>query len=419
MQTYDQHSGCAWTEPRGGVSSVTSTTRRAEIPFDPCRLPVFTRRRFASPTPTPKKRSASPRKIWTPSPRQAPLIPASPTPTKSRGETRGAVSSEALRVQSPTPSFESESDLSYSVPDSPSTFEPAADPSAIPPSPTPTHIRFDDRGYPYQPSGGRRAATEGAWTDATPSLGWSTPKGDRSRHGSTPSESLLQTPSTPHSLPHDRGLLRPVRAEMSTPGSNPFPTPVSMPDTCERSTSPPERLSIRYLTPATPTQSNTRCDWRDVPYTPRTIRKQPYSAVPSTPNQTITSDLVPTMPIVSRQITSTEVQPAQPAPKLLHHVSSNGGPVAALKRYVQAKLLDPQLSGMSLFLHSPRRRVAFFSRKIRDKERETAKEWHQVAVSRESREVNHVGSMLISVNGGVGVKIVHAVHTMNLGSRNR
>jgi hypothetical protein len=125
------------------------------------------------------------------------------------------------------------------------------------------------------------------------------------------------------------------------------------------------------------------------------------------------------MPIVSRQITSTEVQPAQPAPKLLHHVSSNGGLVAALKRYVHAKLLDPQLSGMSLFLHSSRRRVAFFSRKSREKERETAKEWHQMARSSESLGVNDVNGILRSVNDEVGVKIVHAVHTMNLGSRNR
>jgi hypothetical protein len=189
-------------------------------------------------------------------------------------------------------------------------------------------------------------------------------------------------------------------------------------DTRERSTSPPERLSIRYLTPITPTQSGVR-DWWNMPHTPRTIRKQPYSAVPYTPSQEITSDLSLTVPFLPGQIANTEAQPAKSAPTLLHHVSSDGGPVAALKRYIQAKLLDPHLSGMSLFLHSPRRRVAFFCRKSRDKERETAKEWHQVAVSRESREVNHVGSMLISVNGGVGVKIVHAVHTMNLGSRNR
>jgi hypothetical protein len=70
-------------------------------------------------------------------------------------------------------------------------------------------------------------------------------------------------------------------------------------------------------------------------------------------------------------------------PKILHHVSSDGGPIAALKRYISTK--DEDLGGMSLFLHCPKKRVLLHSIERIRKERKIALEWNQILrVSSES-----------------------------------
>lgn len=64
-------------------------------------------------------------------------------------------------------------------------------------------------------------------------------------------------------------------------------------------------------------------------------------------------------------------------PKMLHHVSSDGGPIAALKRYILA-CKDEELGGMSLFLHCPKKRVPDHSIARIRKERKIAMEWNQL-----------------------------------------
>jgi len=84
------------------------------------------------------------------------------------------------------------------------------------------------------------------------------------------------------------------------------------------------------------------------------------------------------VPVETRQIE--EVLPNAPLarPKMLHHVSSDGGPLAALKRYMSATTNDEVLGGMSLFLHCPKKRVPLHSVERIRKERKIALEWNQV-----------------------------------------
>lgn len=66
-----------------------------------------------------------------------------------------------------------------------------------------------------------------------------------------------------------------------------------------------------------------------------------------------------------------------PAPIIIHHVSSSGGPLAALRRYDHAFRLDPSLSGMSLFLNCPKKRVPFSSELQLAKYRLVAEAWRK------------------------------------------
>jgi hypothetical protein len=90
------------------------------------------------------------------------------------------------------------------------------------------------------------------------------------------------------------------------------------------------------------------------------------------------------LPVQTRQVEEVILDIPRGRPKMLHHVSSDGGPIAALKRYISAKK-DEDLGGMSLFLHCPKKRVPLHSIERIRKERKIAVEWNPILrVSSES-----------------------------------
>jgi hypothetical protein len=90
------------------------------------------------------------------------------------------------------------------------------------------------------------------------------------------------------------------------------------------------------------------------------------------------------LPVQTRQVEEVVLDIPRGRPKMLHHVSSDGGPIAALKRYISATK-DEDTGGMSLFLHCPKKRVPSHSMVRIRKERKIALEWNQILrVSSES-----------------------------------
>jgi hypothetical protein len=83
------------------------------------------------------------------------------------------------------------------------------------------------------------------------------------------------------------------------------------------------------------------------------------------------------LPVQTRQVEEVVLDIPRGRPKMLHHVSSDGGPVAALKRYISATK-DEDLGGMSLFLHCPKKRVPLHSIERIRQERKIALEWDQI-----------------------------------------
>lgn len=79
-----------------------------------------------------------------------------------------------------------------------------------------------------------------------------------------------------------------------------------------------------------------------------------------------------------RQIQEVVIDIPRVPARLLHHVSSDGGPIAALKRYIAVSKDEPGLSGMSLFLHCAKKRVPFHSYARVRKERKIVMEWNQM-----------------------------------------
>jgi len=91
------------------------------------------------------------------------------------------------------------------------------------------------------------------------------------------------------------------------------------------------------------------------------------------------------LPVQTRHVEEVILEIPRGRPKMLHHVSSDGGPIAALKRYISATK-DEGLGGMSFFLHCPKKRVPLHSIERIRKERKIALEWNQIlGVSSESR----------------------------------
>ena len=83
------------------------------------------------------------------------------------------------------------------------------------------------------------------------------------------------------------------------------------------------------------------------------------------------------LPIQTRQVEEVFLDAPRARPKMIHHVSSDGGPIAALKRYISATK-DEGLGGMSLFLHCPKKRVPLHSIERIRKERKIALDWNQI-----------------------------------------
>jgi len=83
------------------------------------------------------------------------------------------------------------------------------------------------------------------------------------------------------------------------------------------------------------------------------------------------------LPIQTRQVEEVFLDAPRAKPKMPNHVSSDGGPIAALKRYISATK-DEESGGMSLFLHCPKKRVPLHSIERIRKERKIALDWNQI-----------------------------------------
>jgi hypothetical protein len=107
------------------------------------------------------------------------------------------------------------------------------------------------------------------------------------------------------------------------------------------------------------------------------IPQTPVSLCRPTPPLSVLRS-APERPILECNTTAVPRLDNNAVPKLLHHVSSEGGPISALKRYVLASKQDPRLSGMSLFLHCPKKRVPHRSTERIRKLRKIAMEWNNL-----------------------------------------
>jgi hypothetical protein len=242
----------------------------------------------------------------------------------------------------------------------------------------------------------------------------------RSRIGSpkppsTPPKRKPQPVFTPRSTPLDlKKLETPISVpspasptlEISLQALTPPPTPIPFSRFSQAPSTPglssgsssctPTRYQSRLLTPVTPT--HIRYDERGLPVDylspayPGPIPDQvisPWSnisgsqgrstqKIPQTPMPTTHSmpfrTLYPPIQAVAQSLP--DVMYAKP--KMLHHISSDGGPVAAMKRYPIASRKDETISGMSLFLHCPKKRVPHYSMDRVRREGEIAVEWNKL-----------------------------------------
>lgn len=209
---------------------------------------------------------------------------------------------------------------------------------------------------------------------------------------------------TPRSIPltpKPRRESAPVpQVQLLTPPPTPIPfstfseSPTTPGLTLSSSSSTPRSTRTRLITPITPT--HIRYDERGIARDDSDYGRSPASAVQYDPwsgyggledqeallrkMQTASEvQYVPWnhVPVENRQVKEVVPNPPLARPKMLHHVSSDGGPVAALKRYISATD-DEDLGGMSLFLHCAKKRVPLHSVERFRKERKIALEWNQV-----------------------------------------
>jgi hypothetical protein len=171
--------------------------------------------------------------------------------------------------------------------------------------------------------------------------------------GSTPNRAMSRplTPVTPtHIRYDDRGL--PVdRFPLDIEWSNVDDTASTYRPWLEAMSFPEDRKALILKLPRTPA-SLTRAPSAEIVYLPI-----------STPRESFHTTL-------SNHIRT--------EPKMLHHVSSDGGPLAALRRYIDTSSGDSKIAGMSLFLHCPKKRVPLYSEKRRREERKIAIEWNRL-----------------------------------------
>jgi len=227
----------------------------------------------------------------------------------------------------------------------------------------------------------------------------------RSPPPSTPpkkSQAAFTPRSTPLNPTPRREITPLPQVQLFTPPPTPIPfSTFSEPPTTpgltlssQSSFSTPRSTRTRLITPITPThiRYDERGIARDEPvfgWSPVTaVQYDPWSNYGGLEDQedslrkmqipNPTGHLIPwcESPAATRQVEEVVLDVPRARPKMLHHVSSDGGPIAALKRYISATK-DEGLGGMSLFLHCPKKRVPLHSIERIRKERKIALDWNQ------------------------------------------
>jgi hypothetical protein len=230
----------------------------------------------------------------------------------------------------------------------------------------------------------------------------------RSPPPSTPPKKskIMFAPRSTPLTPTSRREITPVpQVQLLTPPPTPIPfstfleppTTPGLTISSQSSLSTPRSTRTRLITPITPThiRYNERGLVRgdsDYGWSPVTaVQYDPWSNYGALEDQEALlrkmqmqspiskAQYVPwyNLPVQTRQVEEVVLDIPRPRPKMLHHVSSDGGPVAALKRYISATK-DEGLGGMSLFLHCPKKKVPLHSIERIRKERKIALEWNQI-----------------------------------------
>lgn len=223
---------------------------------------------------------------------------------------------------------------------------------------------------------------------------------------STPLIHKRPSTPTPISLPPSPSLLVDLHPDALTPPPTPIPfsrfsQAPSTPGLSSGSSScTPIRHQSRLLTPVTPT--HIRYDERGLPVehlsqvypgpshdrlaqdvspwsAPYEFHALPSEKIPLTPMSLTTSIPYQTLYPSAQTLVQPSPEVVYSKPKMLHHISSDGGPISAMKRYLNAYREDETISGMSLFLHCPKKRVPHHSMERVRKEREIAIEWNKLS----------------------------------------
>lgn len=112
-----------------------------------------------------------------------------------------------------------------------------------------------------------------------------------------------------------------------------------------------------------------------------------HPSLVTTQNRTSASLLtssVPTADHTTSDLTLPLLAMSSMAPQAMQilHVSSDGGPVEALRRFLDANREQPSLSGFSLFLHCPKKRVPHRSSSRMKRQKKVVDEWNGLMGSR-------------------------------------
>lgn len=194
----------------------------------------------------------------------------------------------------------------------------------------------------------------------------------------TPSRSVTATSvgsSTPVPPPTPISSPTPVRVSRCY-----LPTPT--PSLVTPSTQPSSPNGSVLLTPVTPPLyhwPNDNCGDLETPESPTPYAPMAKLAFWDTAVHAAQRSLLPNaerLTAVEKNFELPELDVSEPpSPILLCHTPSDGGAVAALKRYDRSLRLDPGLSGMSLFLNCPKRRVPFPSDEQLERQDKVARDW--------------------------------------------
>ena len=139
-------------------------------------------------------------------------------------------------------------------------------------------------------------------------------------------------------------------------------------------------LPVDYLSPAHPGLSHDRLAQDVSPWSVLSEFQAPHSQkMAPTPMSLTTSIPYRTIYLSAQTLVQPSPEVVYSKPKMLHHISSDGGPISAMKRYLNASREDETISGMSLFLHCPKKRVPHYSMERVRKERKIAMEWKKLS----------------------------------------